>query len=307
MGFMTRGWFNKPTVLPLKPAEKAPSLAPLPVVPVQEMAAAPIEEETIALRWADAAVKMGISPESVKSRARRANWRRTAGDDGRTLVHIPACVLSRARQKDGLVDAYARSLKRVSEIESRLAGKMALIERLGISYHSMDQYMRAGDFPSPINMMNRRLMWRISEVDEWVESKKKQATQEEGSTVYNSSDGKTIIYTPAKGGSMNALSKYIINKRPEPASCAPPLVCRDGFSMSVQASEYHYCSPRNNEGPWMEFECGFPSGPAPELKEWKEEIGDRRDEECVFAYVPWVVLMLTIEKHGGCDVLEEMK
>ena len=290
MGFMTRGWFNKPTVLPLKPAEKAPSLAPLPVVPVQEAVPAPVEEETIALRWADAAAKMGISPESVKSRARRGSWRRTAGDDGRTLVHVPVWVLARARQKDG-----------------RFVGKMALVERLGISYYSLDQYMKAGDFPSPINMINRRPMWRISEVDEWVESKKKQATQEEGSTVYNSSDGKTIIYTPAKGGSMNALSKYIIDKRPEPASCAPPLVCRDGFSMSVQASEYHYCSPRDNEGPWMEFECGFPSRPVPELKEWKEEIGDRRDEECVFAYVPWVVLMLTIEKHGGCVDLENTR
>lgn len=107
---------------------------------------------------------------------------------------------------------------------------------------------------------------------------------------------------------MNALSKYIMDKRPEPGRCAPPLLCRDGFSMSVQASEYHYCVPRNDEGPWDKFECGFPSKPVPELREWKEELrDDAPDEECFFAYVPWLAVMLTIEKHGGCDALEDTR
>lgn len=115
---------------------------------------------------------------------------------------------------------------------------------------------------------------------------------------------------------MNALSKYIIDKRSEPDDAVPPLLCRpvtpllcrDGFSISVQASEYHYCSPRDNDGPWTAFECGFPSKPVPELREWKEELEeDAPDEECIFAYVPWSAIMLTIEKHGGCDDLEEMK
>jgi hypothetical protein len=112
---------------------------------------------------------------------------------------------------------------------------------------------------------------------------------------------------------MNALSKYTMDKRslaggPASVRFVPPLVCRDGFSMSVQASEYHYCVPRNNDGPWAAFECGFPSKPVPELREWKEELEeDAPDEECIFAYVPWSAVMLTIEKHGGCEVLEEMK
>jgi hypothetical protein len=112
---------------------------------------------------------------------------------------------------------------------------------------------------------------------------------------------------------MNALSKYIMDKRSlagHPASIrfVHPLVCRDGFEMSVQASEHHYCMPRDNAGPWTEFECGFPSKPVPELRDWKEEMEeDAPDEDCIFAYVPWSAVMLTIEKYGGCDVLEEMK
>ena len=112
---------------------------------------------------------------------------------------------------------------------------------------------------------------------------------------------------------MNALSKYIMDKRSsadDPASprFVPSLVCRDGFEMSVQASDVHYCSPRKNKGPWTTFECGFPSKPVPELREWKEELEeDAPDEECIFAYVPWSTIMLTIEKHGGCDDLEEME
>jgi hypothetical protein len=115
---------------------------------------------------------------------------------------------------------------------------------------------------------------------------------------------------------MNLISKYILDSRrkaedfPAPIFVCPvpPLVCRDGFSVSVQASETHHCTPRNNEGPWDTFECGFPSKPVPELRGWKEDLGDdASDEDCVFAYVPWVAVMLTIEKHGGCDVLEEMK
>ena len=117
---------------------------------------------------------------------------------------------------------------------------------------------------------------------------------------------------------MNVLSKYIIDSTrkekeaedfsriPRHVRPVPRLVCRDGFEISVQAGEYHYCAPRNNEGPWDTFECGFPSKPVPELKGWKER-DEAPDERSVFGYVPSVTVMLTIEKHGGCVVLEEMK
>jgi len=52
---------------------------------------------------------------------------------------------------------------------------------------------------------------------------------------------------------------------------ADPIVCADGFEISVQASWAHYCSPRPNypkeyggaekdyAGPFTHVECGFPS------------------------------------------------
>ena len=106
---------------------------------------------------------------------------------------------------------------------------------------------------------------------------------------------------------MNAISKYIINASSEKGRPVSPLVCRDGFRISVQASENHYCSPRDNAGPWTTFECGFPSKPVPELRDWKEAEEDTPDEDCVFGYVPWSAVMLTIEKHGGCDALENTR
>lgn len=33
-----------------------------------------------------------------------------------------------------------------------------------------------------------------------------------------------------------------------------PIECRDGARFSVQASQYHYCSPRNDAGPWTHVE-----------------------------------------------------
>lgn len=32
------------------------------------------------------------------------------------------------------------------------------------------------------------------------------------------------------------------------------VVCADGFTLSVQASDFHYCTPRSKEGPWTHFE-----------------------------------------------------
>lgn len=41
------------------------------------------------LTYAQAAERLGLSPEAVRHRARRAGWRTMPGNDGRTLVLIP--------------------------------------------------------------------------------------------------------------------------------------------------------------------------------------------------------------------------
>ena len=78
----------------------------------------------------------------------------------------------------------------------------------------------------------------------------------------------------------------------------PPLECADGFRMSVQASAGHYCEPRNSQGPWTEFECGFPSDDVPEMADYKEDVS-KADTETVFAYVPVEIVEAVLAKHGG--------
>jgi hypothetical protein len=302
MGFIPEKWFTRANPSP-QPTRPVPFLVDLPVVQTQDTAPPPpakkkappsAEEEVIALTWADAAAALGIKIGSMKARVRRGNWHRTMGKDGKVLIHVPTKAL-------------------VNMPRTLLVGKMSLIDKLGIPYIPANQLINSKDFPKPIKVSKHRVAWKISEVDEWIENKNKETTKADGSKVFKCSGNKTVIYTPAKEKNIDVLSKYIIEKRNligglALARSVPPLVCRDGFEMSVQASAIHYSSPRVNEGPWTEFECGFPNKPVPELRQWREALqDDAPDEDCVFAYVPWVAVMLTIEKHGGCVVLEEMK
>lgn len=66
-----------------------------------------------------------------------------------------------------------------------------------------------------------------------------------------------------------------------------PLVCKDGTKLSVQASEYHYCEPKNNTGPWTAFETGTP------IREDSDDVGARITEQEIWEY---------INKHGGLDL-----
>lgn len=75
------------------------------------------------------------------------------------------------------------------------------------------------------------------------------------------------------------------------------IVCADGFSMSVQANEFAYCTPRTDEGPHTHFEIGFPSQVEPLLMKWAESPDDPTGS--VYAYVPAAVIDAVIAKHGG--------
>lgn len=78
------------------------------------------------------------------------------------------------------------------------------------------------------------------------------------------------------------------------------LILADGGSMSVQASEYHYCSPRINLDSYAgynEFEIGFPNKHYPELDKYQDMDGDPTDS--VYAYVPKEVLEQLIDSAGG--------
>lgn len=79
----------------------------------------------------------------------------------------------------------------------------------------------------------------------------------------------------------------------------PRIVCTDGFSMSVQGSEYHYCSPRSLQDFYTSMEIGFPSKKEPLILEWAEE--RKKPKQTVYGCVPCEVIDQVIEKHGGID------
>ncbi len=75
------------------------------------------------------------------------------------------------------------------------------------------------------------------------------------------------------------------------------VVCKDGFNMSVQTGSNHYCSPRNNTGPWGEVEVGFPSAYEFCLIPYAEE--PERPTKTIYGYVPNKLVRSVIEAHGG--------
>lgn len=82
---------------------------------------------------------------------------------------------------------------------------------------------------------------------------------------------------------------------------AKKIVCQDGFEISVQASEVHYCEPREDYPgiPYTRVECGYPSSdPGEALKSFQEQPG-RDPTDDVYPYVPMEIVEELIESHGG--------
>jgi len=75
------------------------------------------------------------------------------------------------------------------------------------------------------------------------------------------------------------------------------ITCADGFTMSVQASATNYCEPRDNYGPYLSAEVGFPSSYDFYLHEYAEDKDN--PEETVYGWVPAHVIRMCIDAHGG--------
>jgi hypothetical protein len=80
---------------------------------------------------------------------------------------------------------------------------------------------------------------------------------------------------------------------------APRIVCVDGFSMSVQASSCHYCSPRENDGPYSSVEVGFPSARVETFMPYIDGDEDTDPTETVYGYVPVEIVAAVVAEHGG--------
>lgn len=80
---------------------------------------------------------------------------------------------------------------------------------------------------------------------------------------------------------------------------AKRITCKDGFSLSVQATHGAYCAPRHNIGPWWGVEVGFPSA-EPELIMHHAEQPEN-PTETVYGYVDIELVEQLIALHGGPD------
>ena len=78
----------------------------------------------------------------------------------------------------------------------------------------------------------------------------------------------------------------------------PGVVCNDGFSISVQASESHYCYPR--ESYLDEYNCvelGFPNKKDELIMSYAED--PEKPTRTVYGYVPISIVQQLMDKHGG--------
>jgi hypothetical protein len=75
------------------------------------------------------------------------------------------------------------------------------------------------------------------------------------------------------------------------------VVCADGFSMSVQASQTNYSDPRDDVGPYIAAEVGFPNRPEVLLMHYAEDPAEPTNT--VYGWVPREVILTVIAKHGG--------
>ena len=78
----------------------------------------------------------------------------------------------------------------------------------------------------------------------------------------------------------------------------PKMRCADGFTVSVQASKYHYCEPRiDGDCEYVSVELGYPNTEDPLIIGYAEDLDD--PTETVYGYVPIELVNELAEKHGG--------
>lgn len=95
------------------------------------------------------------------------------------------------------------------------------------------------------------------------------------------------------------IREHIRNRKLEKGNSfvAKHIICADGFVVSVQASKYHYCTPRLDNAGWDSVELGFPSAADDLIQEYAETPDE--PTQTVYAYVPIDTVARLIIKHGG--------
>lgn len=84
----------------------------------------------------------------------------------------------------------------------------------------------------------------------------------------------------------------------------PRIICSDGFSVSIQASCFHYCIPRNNLGPYTHFELGFPSEIVDDWIPYCEGSAESEDpREMVYPRVPIHLIVNELKLRGDVELI----
>lgn len=85
----------------------------------------------------------------------------------------------------------------------------------------------------------------------------------------------------------------------------PRVICKDGFSVNIQASKQHYCTPReDNMIYYCSLEIAEPSQPDSHIYDYAEDKVFLLDS--LYPYVPIDVVAEMLAAHGGIKIsLEE--
>ena len=75
------------------------------------------------------------------------------------------------------------------------------------------------------------------------------------------------------------------------------LVCKNGVSLSLQASRKHYCSPKNNVGPYELVEVGFIEG-CEKPQSFQPYVMALSEGE-IFDHIPLEIVVDFILENGG--------
>ena len=96
------------------------------------------------------------------------------------------------------------------------------------------------------------------------------------------------------------INEYMRNNRDQKSyiRMVREVKCADGFHMSVQASEYTYCTPRINDARhYSAVEIGFPSEREEMIMNYAEDANNPTGT--VYGWAPVEIVDAVIAKHGG--------
>jgi len=94
--------------------------------------------------------------------------------------------------------------------------------------------------------------------------------------------------------------EMVVDYRDPSRHAFPHITCADGFRLSVQASQYHYCAPREDVDRYVTVEVGYPTERPEPWADWVDHCEDPDSPtSTVYGHVPARVVRDLIAAHGG--------